>query len=409
MITQPLMLTGKDAEILGVSSRTDAMGVLAVWSVRARDLVPHLTQQTTDVRGFQVLVEAFRLWELYEPRHTEHAGRVDDFFVLIEQAFARIIGWHDKYWQLPGSLRVGARTNEPPQISLRDPTWHLLGAQRTNGLWGLYRGAARRAGLLVDTMNRLSAETMQQATASSMIERNAQRQMFEAMASAMDGNTVPLPTHLNNSLAKALYDTYRRLPLGEHLHARLIDGHDLNSRLASRLLHVDGINHRVVLAKAADDLPEHRVTIQNAVRCENLLAILEAIFEWLCASKGKKVEAAVANLPVDLEALETACASFGDSGNYQGHAAIVRQRRFHDGLDTSNPVALANSVLHLHQEISEDRGRSPWVWEEKGVLHADVDFDRPSRDQLRVGLAWRNDYYLAPLQRIARQLAETRR
>lgn len=403
------MLTDMDAEILGVCSRTDAMGVLAVWSVRGRDLVPHLTQQTTDVWGFQILVEAFRLWEFYEPRHTEHAGRVDDFFLLIEQAFARMIGWHDKDWQLPGSRRVRARTDEPPQISLRDPTWHLLGAQRTNGLWGLYRGAARRAGLLDDDMNRLAPETMQQATARSMIEGDAQLRLFDVVASAMDGNTVPLPTHFSNSLAKALYDTYWRLPLGEHLHARLIDGHDLNSQLAARLFDVARLNHRDVLAGTAGDLSEHRDTIENAVRCEDLLAILEAIFEWLCASKGTTVEAAVANLPVDLVALETVRASFGHSGNYQGYAANSRQRRFHDGLDTSNPVALAKSVLLLHQEISEDRRRSPWVWEDHRVLHADVDFDHPARDQLRVGFAWRNDYYLAPLQRIAKQLAEMRR
>ena len=54
--TSPLMLTEKDDELLGVSNRSDAMGVLAVWSVRGRDLVPHLTEQTTNVRGFQILV-----------------------------------------------------------------------------------------------------------------------------------------------------------------------------------------------------------------------------------------------------------------------------------------------------------------------------------------------------------------
>ena len=64
MSDSPLLLTAKDYELLGASSRVDAMGVLAIWSVRGRALVPHLTEQTTNVRGFQILVEAFRLWEL---------------------------------------------------------------------------------------------------------------------------------------------------------------------------------------------------------------------------------------------------------------------------------------------------------------------------------------------------------
>ena len=87
----PLLITAKDDELVGASSRVDAMGVLAIWSVRGRELVPHLTEQTTNIRGFQILVEAFRLWEAYEPAHPDHADRLDDFFLLIEQAFARIV------------------------------------------------------------------------------------------------------------------------------------------------------------------------------------------------------------------------------------------------------------------------------------------------------------------------------
>ncbi len=33
MNVSPLMLTAKDDDLLGVSNRSDAMGVLAVWSV----------------------------------------------------------------------------------------------------------------------------------------------------------------------------------------------------------------------------------------------------------------------------------------------------------------------------------------------------------------------------------------
>ena len=403
------MLTAKDDELLGVTSRSDAMGVLAVWSVRGRDLVPHLTEQTTDVRGFQILVEAFRLWGLYEPAHTGHAGRLDDFFLLIEQAFARTVGRHDKDWHLPGARRVRASLDVPPKISLQDPHWHLLGAQRANGLWGLYRGASRRAGLLHDDMQCLSLDTLEQATTNAGIAGDARHQLFNAVALAMDGHTVPLPTDLNNKLAKALYHTFRKLPLADHLHARLIDSHDLNSQLATRLLEVDALDHRNFLTAAARNLPDHRVTVENTLRCENLLAILEAVFHWLCASKGTTVEAAAANLPVDLDALGDARASFGRSGTYQGATAVARQRRFHHQLDTSSHVALARSVLLLHEQVSEDRNRAPWVWEDQRVLHSDIDVDRPTDSQLRVGLAWRSDYYLAPLQRIARQLAEARR
>ena len=396
------MLTDKDDQLLGSSRRSDAMGVLAVWSVRGRDLVPHLTEQTTNVRGFQILVEAFRLWELYEPAHSDHAGRLDDFFLLIEQAFARTVG---KYWVLPGARRVRARSSETPHISLQDPDWHLLGGQKANGLWGLYRGAARRAQLLEDNMARLSSETMTQAT---WIAGAARVCLFEAVERAMEGQTVLLPTRINNNLTKGLYNTYRDLPLADHLHARLIEGHDLNRQLAERLLDVPRLDHRAFLADAARDLTNHRATIGDVKRCEDLLAVVQAIFHWLCASKGMTVEAAVADLPVNLQALGAARESFGHSGAYQGDTAAARHSRFHEQLVTSNNVELARSVLRLHEKVSEERKRAPWVWEDHGVLLSDVEVEHPSDSELQVGLPWRNDYYLAPLQSIAKQLAEAR-
>jgi len=403
------MLTAKDDELLGVSNRSDAMGVLAVWSVRGRDLVPHLTEQTTNVRGFQILVEAFRLWELYEPAHPKHAGRLDDFFLLIEQAFARTVGWHDKDWTLPGARRVRARSSEAPQISLQDPDWHLLGGQRANGLWGLYRGASRRAGLLLDDMTRLSGETMEEATLHPGIGPAAKTRLFKAVERAMEGQTIELPRNMNNKLTGDLYDTFWDLPLADHLHARLIEGHALNRQLAERLLDVEQLNHRTFLADAAQELTDHQATIEDAVRCEDLLAVVEAIFLWLCASKGKTVEAAVAELPVDLDALGAARAAFGHSGAYRGDTAVARQSRFHERLDTSSRVALARSVIVLHEKVSEERKRAPWVWEDQGVLFSNVHVERPSDRALQVGLAWRNDYYLEPLQGIAKQLAEVRK
>ncbi|MBN1457927.1 MAG: hypothetical protein JXA57_00230 [Armatimonadetes bacterium] len=405
----PLMVTAKDDDLLGVSNRSDAMGVLAVWSVRGRDLVPHLTEQTTSVRGFQILVEAFRLWEFYEPAHPQHAGRLDDFFLLIEQAFARTVGRHDKDWSLPGARRVRARSSEEPRISLQDLDWHLLGGQKANGLWGLYRGASRRAGLLMEDMTRLSGETMEQATLHAGIKTAAQSRLFTLVESAMDGQTVALPTNMNNKLTGDLCTTFRDLPLADHLHERLIESHELTKHLAERLLDIEELDHRTFLASEAQQRPGHQATIQDVVRCEDLLAVVEAVFLWLCSSKGKTVEVVAKDLPVDLDALAAARVAFGHSGTYRGETAISRYNRFHEQLDTSSYVALLRSVLMLHEQVSEERKRAPWVWEDQGVLFSDLDVDRPADTALQVGLAWRNDYYLEPLRGIAKQLSEVRK
>ena len=408
MNSLPLLITAKDDELVGASSRVDAMGVLAIWSVRGRELVPHLTEQTTNIRGFQILVEAFRLWEAYEPAHPDHADRQDDFFLLIEQAFARIVASRGQEWNLPGARRVRALSSKAPRISLQDLSLHLLGGQKANGLWGLYRGASRRAGLLREDMARLSDDTMREATVNAGVAGRAQQRLFDAVRDAMNGRTVELSAHMNNALTQALCDTFRSIPLADHLSARLIERHDLNRELAERLLAIEELDHRTFLADAAQDLPDHRVTIENAVRCEDLLAVVEAMFLWLCARKGEKVEVAAAALPVDLDALRAAREAFERSGVYRGDTAAARQRRFREQLNPSSKVELARSVLRLHEKVSEERKRAPWVWEERDVLLSDVEVEGPSEHELQVGVAWRNDYYLAPLQGIVKQLAEAR-
>ena len=236
----------------------------------------------------------------------------------------------------------------------------------------------------------------------------AQKRLFEAVQNAMDGRTVELPWRRNNALTKSLDETFRNLPLADHLHGRLVEGHELNRRLAERLLSVKELDHRTFLTNAARDLPDHQVTIENAVHCEDLLAVVEAVFLWLCAGKGETVEAAVADLPVDLGVLGEARKLFEHSGSYRGDTAAARHSRFREQLDPSSNVGLARSVLLLHEMVSEERKRAPWVWEEQGVLSSDVEVERPSERELQVRVAWRNDYYLRPLRSIAQQLAEVR-
>ena len=84
----PLMISSKDDDLVGVARRSDPLGLLAVWSARAREAVPHLTEQTTEVRGFQILVEAFRLWTIFVNKAPQPPERLMEFFMLVEQAFA---------------------------------------------------------------------------------------------------------------------------------------------------------------------------------------------------------------------------------------------------------------------------------------------------------------------------------
>ncbi|TXD37446.1 hypothetical protein FRC98_07045 [Lujinxingia vulgaris] len=401
----PLMISQKDDELLGVANRADAMGVLAVWSRRARDLVPHLSAQTHEVRGFQMLVEAYRLWESFEAEHPRYAGRLEDFFLLVEQVFARTAGAQDGGWPLPGSRRVMRQHGGAVWVSVVDPDWHLLDAQKANGVWGLYRGSAQRAGLLSEDTRRLSEATLKAATRAPGLGLRAQNALFKMAARAMEGESVRYSPARTAPLAADVYRTFREVPLAAHLREALIERHALNRALARRLVGVAHLEHRTFLTQAAEALPEHREAILGVVRCENLLGIVESIFMWLCACNGQILAAAVAELPVDLAALEDARAGFARSGNYAGETALARYTRLHECLETSTKMALTRSVLELHRRVNEERGRAPWVWEEAGVVRSDVEVGRPRARELEVGVVWRNSYYLNALHSITNQLA----
>ena len=402
----PLMISGRDNVLTGVARRSDPLGVLAIWSARAREAVPHLTEQTTDVRGFQILVEAFRLWTIFADRTPQPPRRLGEFFMLVEQAFARTIGYRDRDWHLPGARRVRGRMGDAPCISVEDARWHLLGGQLANGIWGLYRGASRRSGLLEENMAWLSEDTLETANATSHLQGRPLERMLELVGAAMGGATVELPTHGNNALFGALCRTFDEVPLKRHLHAKLIDGHDLNRALANRLVSVEKLDHRAFFQQAILELEEHGPVLNSVIDCENLIAVLEGIFFRMCNARGVSLEKAADSLPLDLDDVRMARDAFANSGASPRHTADRRQARLHETLDTSSVKKLACSVLSLHKAVSDERQRSVWVWEEHGILRGDSDVYEPSDNDLKVSLAWRNDYYLYPLWSIARQLAE---
>ena len=405
-MTVPLMISSKDDDLVGVARRSDPLGLLAVWSARAREAVPHLTEQTTEVRGFQILVEAFRLWTIFVKRAPQPPERLKEFFMLVEQAFARTIGCRDGDWRLPGARRVRSRTGESPCISVVDAGWHLLEDQLGNGIWGLYRGAARRAGLLDANMAWLSDDTWGAACATSCLRNAALERILEFVGRAMDGETVVLTTDGRCALPKALCRTFDEVPLRSHLRERLIDSHVLNRALANRLVPLEKLDHRCFFDRSARELGEHRPVLDRVINCENLLAVLEGIFYRLCCARGEPLDTLENVLPVNLVEIQEAREAFADSGTHTGQMARKREVRLQETVDTSNTATLARSVLSLHQAVSEERQRAVWVWEEDGTLRSDVDVADPDEADLKVGLAWRNDYYLRPLSSIARQLKE---
>ena len=413
-MVSPLMISAKDDFLVRVGSRMDPMGTLAVASDRAREIVPHLTVQTTQVRGFQILVEALRLWEDYESEHGEHAGRVFEFVVLIEQAFAGAIGQKQPNdWQLPGRRRLLARDSSEPCVSLSDRKWSLLTSHPASGIWAQYRGAATRAGMLDQSRIRLSEATLEAAKTAPCLDKGSASALRKLVKRAMDGETVRLADSSSQSLLGTLCVSYHRVPLRRHLKQRLIDGHPLNRELANRLVGVREFttpNYREFLTVARDNAPPtdgFRKSLDRVIACENLLAVLDSLFHWICGNTSKSLQDVAESLQplLDLEALENAKREFGIANRYKGETAKFRHGLYCDELKASGFSEVVESVLKIHEIICRSRGYAPQVWTEPGgKLLSDVEAENVDASEFEIGKAWRNHYYLGALRDVVRQI-----
>ena len=415
----PFMISEKDDALLGAPSKSDGMGVQDIWAERGRDLVPHLTGSTNCIQGFQILVETYRLWDsfLQTKAHQVYTTEFKNFFILIEQVFARIVPSCGQEWTLPGARSVKARISEVPKISL-DESWHLLSGQLSNGIYGLYRGAAGRAGLLEEDLSQLSEVTMTEAQSKQGIEES-QEQLFSLVTRALNKETVSISEKKYKELCDEIHETYKKPPLAEHFDEMFIQKHDLTQRLVDGIksdkeFDYQEIDYRQFLTKMTlefktKNLSEYERTIKNVISCENLLSIVVFLFDWLCSQRGAEIETVTKLLPDTLhEELAPVLEDFRSSGVYT-KTAKFNHTCFSENLDTSNNLALLNSILEIHRLISERRKRALWVWtDENGLLTSEIIVDPPDLEDLKVKTNWHHDYYLWPLIKIANQIAEVK-
>lgn len=410
----PYFLLSQDQGLIGSASSRDPLGILPVWSTRGRDLVPHLTEQTTNAEGFQVLITILWLWQKFVERYPRLSGEQKAFYLVIEQAFGRSTGKFNKEsWVTPGKLRVQACADQAfAELSIKIELHHLLANQMANGTWGLYRGAAGRAGLLESNLQLLESATATAVEALPLLSDQQCRQLFELVLPLLDDTkkTVEMSLHGNSALARVLADIVVKIPQSAHLLQVIIKEHELTSELAMLLLKNPdkAILHKTFLENARGALPKFAKEIDNVLRCEAFLSPIESIFLWLCGQKGKTLsEAANALLAegFDLHPLQNAHDGFCNSGHYPDGGPKVRWARYADNSDLTSTENFLFSLLKNHEEVSKERGRETWIeLGDNARLSATVEVGSISLPDMLPATSWRNDYYLWPLKAVVKRL-----
>ncbi|NIE66711.1 hypothetical protein [Burkholderia sp. Ax-1719] len=398
-------LTDRDTSLCLPLSGRDPLGTQAVWQRRARDIVPNLTAASGLSEGFHILLVVLAWWPVMATRKDSVRPKLQEFFLLIEQAFARACRCADKDWRLPGSRRLNDG-DTGVWISL-EKSAHLLDNQLTNGVWGLYRGPAHNAGL-IDEQNRIcSAELAARIRERTPIVRSLLQPIAELLTAGIKAPPCKLASNRSNRIVTGLTEILDTLPFRREIRETFVVpvSSPITVDLAKLLGAKDSLSNglRMFMAGAIESLPQHAPTLENVIGCEQFIAPLDAIFEEICSTEERDVDRVVKRLKIDLAVLRAARERFARAGTFDG---LSRERA--DALlrlDLSSARALVRSLIDHHAAISESRNSSPWiVLDDSGRLDCSLAANRSDVDGLSPVTAWRNGYYLQTLHNLAHQV-----
>ncbi|MGC9196788.1 MAG: hypothetical protein ACP5IL_15240 [Syntrophobacteraceae bacterium] len=400
-------LPSEDKDLIGVNSSRDPLGFLPIWSQRGRNIVPNLTEQTVCATGFQLLVATLRLWEDFRVKHPDAKIQVEEFFLLVEQAFAFSTQSRTKKWPLPGSSRVVRFTlDNTPCLSLRNG---LLENQLANGVWGLYRGAAARSDILSDSMRSLSAAFYQEMGSHAILQRSMKNELFGQILEAHEDrqNGVSFLLHKNRGLPDRLSAFLAELPHKLCLRRYLLPENGLAERTAAFLYeHREGFQNDPGFRRSFMELciarfPGDKAVFERLLMCENFIAPVEKVFRYLLGLAGEPITKIGAEMDLEIDRFRSAFGEFRNSGPYTGGAA-GRFATYCNGIRLSSKEDFIRSLLTCHQKVSKERRREPWVSIEEEKLLVSSHVEDSSREELDAtpGKTWMNDYYLWPLLRV---------
>lgn len=395
-------LTTRDTELVGSRRLADPLGLLPIWSRVARSLVPHLTAQTTQAAGFELLIALFDAYERPELEEVRRHLSRREFFLIGEQIAAHAVAAraYDKGWPLPGRRGFDRWAGmEDYPLSLN--TAVLLDNQAAGGLWGLYRGAAGRAHLLdADLQAPEEAVSAALAAGGTRITGDALHELRKhavAVATAPQRTARPFKkrTLKTSPLAGTLVELVHGLPNRALLRRYMFDQAPLLDRVAARLVELPTeVDYASFLSDCRRHFPESAQVFDDILRCERYIAVLDVAFERLLVQAGRSVADAGRALEVDLDALAAARADFRQLGaHFRG--GVAQRFDILCRLDLSGTAAFADALMDAHRRVADQRSSAHWVENDAGRVCALINLDAMAEPDGRPQtLLWRNDYYL---------------
>lgn len=379
-------------------SGRDPLGTQVVWQRRARDVVPALTAASRQPEGFQLLLTALAWWPEFAIRYRRPQKDLRNFFLLVEQAFARACKMKGHEWPLPGARRLNDAQEPGLWIGLDARRDFLLDSPLANGTWGIYRGPAINAGL-IDESDRLSPTDASRVQQDTEVVRWLFKPIAQAMLTPTTNVTIVQKRSSNVDKLAMIVECLPQKGLIRDVFVK--PSHSPLTRQLADLACKDReepVEH--LLARAYKELPEFEATLRNVESCERYIACMDMAFDRLASHSGLRVDKLAVKLAVDLKGLRGAQVRFKASGVYNGLAQERQSKLASAPLDS--PSSLIEFLVSHHEAISMARGTAPLVfWGDTKRLESVLVLDPREEEPLDARHTWRNNYYIDALRHLA--------
>ncbi len=417
--------TKEDSELIKGQSQRDPLGTQVVASAMGRHIVPHLTEQTNSVLGFQLLLSVFFFYQKYltrvdskfdeikegiTRRNVLQTFSLENVFILLEQAFAFSYYAAKDDWPLNGKRQVIA-FRQTPRLSLKR---QILSSQLSTGIWGYYRGAAIRSGL-INVAGRHLSESLANAMAEDELHKLlARKKLFDLVTDALQGDGVDFPYRPSDSLIRNFSAILIALPQKKFLRQYLMYPHDnilvqplAEFALSHKLYDEDSAYWRKFIVLCQKEFPSNSEHFKNIIRCTDYVGSLDWLFEWLMSFNNESIATAAKACPIKIEALQRSKSEFGQISTFPQSTAAIRAKIFLNDIRLDSAKSLISDLIAVHAKIAESRGALKWIRiSDSGKIVVEVKPFRKQNDPPDVspGKGWRYDYYLTPLMNICKGL-----
>ncbi|MEI8348697.1 MAG: hypothetical protein WCI77_00950 [Candidatus Omnitrophota bacterium] len=411
-MTSRFGFTAIDKELVGDSRLADPMGILPIWSYFGRALIPNLTEQTGQARGFYLLCSILSLYEKYvewAEKKNNKIMPVEQFYILVEQVFAYAVFYNTGDWNLRGDRNVKYFMKDNPNqitISLHK---QLLGSQLATGTWGLYRGAAMRSEILDASGKRLTEKFASLFS----FELEREESLFQIIHEAHSNGVPGAELKLNSRLCNEVYKKFRIGKNKELFCDFLINNYQvkdfqLMKAVAEDLVNyeIEGNDYRKFVVRYSAKFKEHAYVFKDIIKCEDFIGTIDSIFPYLYSQKDKNLKEIASNLPLNIKDIQNAHKSFSEVSNIPPTSIVAGKRYslFTGSFDISTKEELIRWILDLHEKIARSKSGLPWLELSGDRLAIRVDYFPSDKLKVVPGQGWRSPYYLDVLASIYKEI-----